>query len=179
MEETTVSIIGIIIASIIMFLVPLVLIADRNDDISQLTVQTATAEFVDNIIKTGKITTEGYQQFITSLESSGNTYDIDIELKVLDENTARATTNATSEIGGNSYYSLFTSQIEDRLEKSKGTYGVGQIILKEGDIISVTAKNNSKTLSQTLKSVYYTIKGEALHIIVASSTGTIALNGAT
>ena len=40
MEDTTVSIIGIIIASILMFIVPLFTIADRNDDISKLTVQT-------------------------------------------------------------------------------------------------------------------------------------------
>ena len=51
MEETSVSIIGIIIAAILMFIVPLYTIADRNDDISQLTVQTETALFVDNIIK--------------------------------------------------------------------------------------------------------------------------------
>ena len=34
MEDTTVSVIGILIASIIMFIVPLILIADRSDDIS-------------------------------------------------------------------------------------------------------------------------------------------------
>ena len=56
MEDTTISIIGIIIASILMFIVPFVLLADRNDDIAQLTVQTVTADFVDNGIKTGKIT---------------------------------------------------------------------------------------------------------------------------
>ena len=51
--------------------------------------------------------------------------------------------------------------------------------LKEGDVISVTAKNSSKTLSQTLKNIYYTISGDDLHIISASGTGTIAINGAT
>ena len=50
--------------------------------------------------------------------------------------------------------------------------------LKEGDQISVTTKNNSKTLSQTLKSIYYEVKGEDLHIIASTSTGTIAVNGA-
>ena len=34
MEDTTLSITGIIIAAIIMFIVPLVMIADRCDDIS-------------------------------------------------------------------------------------------------------------------------------------------------
>ena len=50
-------------------------------------------------------------------------------------------------------------------------------MLKEGDRISVTAKNSSKTLSQSLKSFYYTISGSDLHIISGASSGTIAVNG--
>ena len=124
MEDTTLSITGIIIAAIIMFIVPLVMIADRNDDISQLLVETYTAEFVDNIIKTGKISNEDYEQYIISLGTSGNTYDVNIELKILDENPARRYTNATGATGENSYYSLFTSQIEEELNRNE------KIILK-------------------------------------------------
>lgn len=182
MEDSTVSIVGIIIATILLFIVPLILIADRGDDISQLTVQTLTAQFVDNIIKQGKITNEEYQRFLSSLQSSGNTYEVSIELKILDENTAQRDNVATRQVGQNSYYSLYTTQIEERLQATDATdtslNKTEQIILKEGDIISVTAKNSSKTLSQTLKSIYYTIKGEDLHIIASTSTGTIAVNGA-
>ena len=89
MEETPVSIIGIVIAAILMFVVPFTLLADRNDDIAQLVTKTATASFVDNVIKTGTITTEDYKNYINDLSSSGNTYDIDIELKILDENNSK------------------------------------------------------------------------------------------
>lgn len=172
MEDTTLSITGIIIAAIIMFIVPLVMIADRNDDISQLLVETYTAEFVDNIIKTGQITNEDYEQYLISLGTSGNTYEVNIELKILDENPARRYTNLTSATGENSYYSLFTSQIEEELNRNE------KMVLKEGDIISVTTSNSSKTLSQTLKNIYYTISGEDLHIISGTSSGTVAVNGA-
>lgn len=172
MEETTVSIIGIIIASILMFIVPLVTIADRNDDISQLSVQTITAEFVDEVIRLGKITGEGYDEFITRLSTSGNTYDVEVEIKILDENPAKVETDRNNESSGQSlYYSIYTSQIEKEFETNAA------ILLKEGDIISVVAKNNSKTLSQSLKSVYYTIAGEDLHIISSTCTGTVAVNG--
>ncbi|MCI8273232.1 MAG: hypothetical protein HFJ55_04015 [Clostridia bacterium] len=189
MEDTSISIIGILLASVLMFIVPLIMIADRNDDISQLTVQTVTAEFVDQVIRTGKITAETYQQYINSLEASGNTYDIDIEIKMLDKNTAQRFTseNNNGAIGPNSYYSIFTSQIEDRLISARDSkldshgnpIGVGQIILKEGDIISITTRNSSMTMSQTLKNIYYKIKGEDLHIIAATGSGTIAVNGAS
>lgn len=183
MEDSTVSIIGMIIATILMLIVPLILIADRGDDISQLTVQTLTAQFVDNVIKQGKITNEDYQSYLASLQSSGNTYDISIEIKILDKNTAQRETNNSlnTTVGQNSYYSIFTTQIQERLsatETAGNLSKTGQIILKEGDIISVTTKNSSKTLSQTLKNIYYTIRGEDLHIIASTSTGTVAVNGA-
>ena len=181
MEDSTISIVGIIIAVILMFIVPLILIADRGDDISQLTVQTLTAQFVDNIVKQGKITNDDYERYLSSLQSSGNTYDVSIEIKILDKNTAQRETNIDSQVGQNSYYSIFTTQIEERLSKTGASSNLsttGQIILKEGDIISVTTKNSSKTLSQTLKSIYYTIRGEDLHIIASTSTGTVAVNGA-
>ena len=186
MEDTIISIIGIFTASILMFIVPFVAIADRNDEVSQLVVKTQTAEFVDEIIRTGKITDTSYEKYIAGLETSGNTYDIDIEIRILDENSAKRTVtnngNLSAEPGKNSYYSIFTSQIEQKLTESDkqddGVYnGSGEIILKEGDEISVTAKNSSKTLSQTLKSMYYTIMGEDLHIIASSNSGTVAVNG--
>ena len=184
MEETSVSVIGILIASIILFIVPLIMIADRSDDISQLIAQSATTEFVDEVIKSGKITTDSYEDFVNSLQSSGNTYDIEMEVKILDKNTAKRPTDISDGaiIGENSYYSIFTSQIEDKIGISAGQTDynkLGQLILKQGDEILVTVKNSSKTLSQSLKSFYYDVKGEDLHIISATATGTIAINGAT
>jgi len=175
MEETTVSIIGIIIAAILMFIVPLILIADRSDDISQLVTQNVTAEFVDEVIKTGKITADSYQDFILSLNTTGNTYEIDMELKILDENTSkRVTDNNSKDIGNNTYYSLFTSQIEEIILGSRG-----EISLKHGDAISVTVKNNSQTLSQSLKNFYTNVSGAGSQIIAATASGTIVVDGAT
>lgn len=173
MEETTVSVIGLIIAAIIMFIVPIILISDISDDISELVVQTATAEFVSDVIKTGEITSRRYQQFVSSLQSSGNTYEIDMEVKILDENTSKYVTDISpTEIGNNTYYSIYTSQIEEKI-------GDGKLVLKQGDGISVTVRNSSATFSQALKSVYYNTRGNDIHIIAASASGTVAINGTT
>ena len=181
MEETTMSVIGIIIAAIMMFIVPLIFISERSDDISQLVVQTATAEFVDEVIKSGKITEDKYTKFISELNSSGNTYDVDMEVKVLDENTAKFYAK-DGDIGTNTYYSIFTSQIEDMIGVSGSeeyNHNQGRLILKQGDAISVTVKNSSKTLSQSLKSFYYGIKGTNIQIITATASGTVVIDGAT
>lgn len=183
MEETTVTIIGMFIGLIIMFIVPLTLIADRSDDIAQLLIQTATTEFVDDIIRSGQITRDRYEDFISSLQVSGNMYEIDIEVKYLDENTSKAVTdNDYNKIGNNSYYSIYTSQIEEKIGLSDSiteNNRMGRLILKQGDGILVTVKNDSQTLSQTLKSFYNKIKGEDIHILSATASGTIAIDGDT
>lgn len=186
MEDILMSIIGIIAASIILFIFPLMLVSDSADDIAQLTAQTATTNFVDEVIKSGKITTDEYTDFMNMLTTTGNSYEIDIELKILDYNSAQQQTieNAFDSGNKNTYYSIYTSQIEERLIKSDWSddeeyNDTGVVILKEGDAISVTVKNTSATLSQSLKNIYYKIKGEDIHIILATASGTIAINGAT
>lgn len=182
MDDTLVTIIGIITASIIMFIAPLILIADRSDDISQLLVQTATSDFVNEVIKTGKITLDNYQRFISSIQASGNTYDIDMEVRILDETTSKMVTDNSHVVGNNTYYSIFTSQVEDKLGISSqitDNNRTGQLILKQGDLISVTVKNSSQTLSQLLKSLYNNVTIGDLQIIAAGSSGTININGAT
>lgn len=183
MEDTMMSVVGILVAAIILFVVPLILIADRADDIAHLTIQTATAEFVDDVIKSGKITNDDYSNFRSRLATSGNSYDVDMELKILDPNTAKKyILNSSSAVTQqNTYYSLFSRQIEEKLANlyDINANNSGAIILKEGDVFSVTVKNNSLTLSQSLKNFYYKLRGENLHIIAATASGTIAINGAT
>ena len=117
------------------------------------------------------------------LATTGNSYDVDIELKILDTNTAKQHTTGTGAIGKNTYYSIFTSQIENKLLEldmvDSNPDNTGEMILKEGDVFSVTVKNKSLTLSQSIKNIYYKLRGESLHIIAATASGTVAINGET
>ena len=49
MSDTLVTVVAIGLAAILMFVFPLMTMSDRTDDVSQLTVDTATTEFVDEI----------------------------------------------------------------------------------------------------------------------------------
>lgn len=181
MEDTTVSIIGIVLSAIIMLIVPVVLISDRSDDISQLLIQTTTSEFVNDVITTGKITREKYVEFIQSLQSSGNAYEIDMEVKILDENTSQKVVNQyghEGKVGNNTYYSIYTSQIEEIIENIDES-APQELLLKQGDGISVTIRNSSKTFSQSLKSFYYKTAEEGIHILSATASGTVAIDGRT
>ena len=172
MEETSVDIIGILVGAVLMFLVPFALIADRSDDISQLVVSTEIASFVDTIVKTGKITSDDYNNFVTNISATGNSYEISFEIKILDKNSAQRETFNTGTIGPNAYYSIYTTQVQERFATSDA------LILKEGDIVSVTATNDAKTISQLIRNIYYKT-GREEKILAATSTGTVAINGST
>lgn len=172
MNDTLTVIIAIGVAAILMFVFPLMTISDRNDDVAQLTVETATIEFVDNIRTTGKITKANYDSFMESITATGNTYIIEIELKKKDTNLGKKTAQATADkIGENAYVAIYDSQIEEVLERD------GEYICKEGDIISVSAKNDSQTVSQQLKNFFYTVTGNDAYTIAAEHAGIITANG--
>lgn len=174
MSDTFITIIAIFLAAILMFIFPLMTLADRNDDITQLTVQTATTEFIDEIRRTGKLTEDHYNNFLAVLSSTGNAYDVELEFQILDENPEKksAQTSNIVVIGENVYYSVYTTQIEKKVRGDNHQY-----ILKEGDIVSASVKNRGTTLAQTLRNVYYRVSGEDTYTIAASSSGTVTVNG--
>lgn len=172
MSDTLVTIVAIALAAILMFVFPLMTMSDRTDDVSQLTVETATTEFVDEIRTTGKITEDKYSKFIEAIGSTGNTYNVEMEVQILDENPGKKTTQTDrTKIGENVYYSVYTSQIEEKLE-DEGVYK-----LKEGDIVSVSVKNTNQTLSQQLKNFFYTVVGNDTYTIAASHGGIVSATG--
>ncbi len=168
MSDTLITIVAIFLAAILMFVFPLMSVSERSDDISQLSVQTATTKFVDNSRAVGKITMDDYTNLVTTISATGNTFEIEMEVKVLDENVGKksAWTQGVV-IGENVYYSVYTSQIEKELQ-TNGVYK-----MKEGDIFSVSVKNTNKTLSQSIRSVFYSISGSDIYSIAAQHSGVV------
>jgi len=173
MGDSLTTVIAIALAAILMFVFPLMAVSERSDDISQLTVQTATNEFVDDVRTTGRMTYEDYEAFLDTINSTGNTFDVEIELQLLDDNPSVKVASAEStKIGENVYYNLYTSQIEEQLTKNK------RITLKEGDMISVTVKNTNTTISQLLRNFFYQVTGNDTYQIAAQHGGIVTVNGA-
>jgi len=172
MSDTVMTVAAIFLAAILMFIFPLMSTADRSDDISQQVVATATEEFVDNIRSTGKITEDKYNSYVESIAATGNSFDVELEVQVLDDSASKKTTTAaSSKVGENYYYTEYTSQIEDKIA-SDGVYR-----LKQGDIVSVSAENTNKTISQILKNFMYKVTGNNDYNIAAQSSGIVNVNG--
>ena len=171
MGDSLITIVAIVLAAVLMFVFPLMTMSDRTDDISTLTVETATTEFVDNVRTTGKLTEADYSRFVQRIGSTGNTYDVEMEVKVLDENPGKKTTQTEStKIGENVYYSIYTSQILNTIEN-------GTLALKEGDMFSTSVRNTNMTLSQQLKNFFYTVAGNDTYTIAAQHAEYVTANG--
>ena len=172
LDDTFMTIIAIFVSVTLLFIVPLMTLADRTDDTVQLAVSTATSEFVGNIRTKGKLTLDDYNRFYSTIQATGNTYDVEMELKILDENPGKKTLTLQSDkIGENAYYSVYTSQIEEVLNNNKN-YN-----LKEGDMFSVSVKNTNQTLAQQLKNFFYTVVGNDTYTIAASHGGMVTATG--
>lgn len=175
MSDSLITVIAIMLTAVLLLVLPVMTMADRADDISKTDVETMTSNFVNEIRTIGKLTSEKYNKFVEELTSTGNTYDIEMEFKILDENPGKKSTqSAKDKIGENVYYSVFTTQIQEALEGENKVYN-----LKEGDIINVSVKNTNLTLSQPLKNFFYTVVGNDTYTIAASSSGLVLRNGDT
>ena len=168
MGDTLITVVAIVLAATLMFVFPLMTMSNRADDVSQLSVQSLTTQFVDDVRTTGKITSDNYNKFVENIHSTGNTQDVEIVVKVRDENPGKKTTQEKSKkIAEDVYYSIYTTQIENTL-KDNNAYN-----LKEGDIVSVSVKNTNTTMSQQLSGgtstgLTGTIAGEASGIVTAN-----------
>lgn len=171
MGDSLITVIAIFLAAILMFIFPLMSVSERNDDIAQLSVQTATGEFVDDVSTTGKMTYENYNRFTQTLAATGNYYDVELEIKRLDENPSKKTAwGNNNKIGENLYYSEYTTQIIEQLDKE------GYINLKQGDMVSVQVKNQNRTIAQMLRSFFYSISGSDAYQISASHSRVVMAN---
>lgn len=178
MTDTLMTIIGIFIAVVLMFLFPLIEVAGKNDDISQTVIQIAAANFVNEVSKEGKITRYSYDELVTKAYSTGNTYDIIIEARILDDNPERRTiTTEELKPTEGQYYSVYTNTILEKMEQKEQNGEVGEYLLKKDDYILVTIKNNNITLGSQLKGIFYKFLGKDTYSIGANASALVINTG--
>ena len=172
MGDSLITVVAIFLAAILMFIFPLMSLAEKNDNISQLAVQTATTKFVDDVRTTGKMTLEDYEGYLGEINSTGNAFEAEILIQQLDDNPGKKTTQVEStKIGENLYYNIYTTQVMNKL------YETGRINLKEGDIVTVSVKNTNTTISQMLRNFFYTVSGKDTYQIAAKHAAMVKSNG--
>ena len=170
MSDTFITIMAVIIVAVIMFIFPLMATANQNDSITQTSVQTMVSDFVNTVAKEGKITRSNYDDFIQKLYATGNSYDVELEVQILDDNPGAKGENIKV-IGENIYYSEFTTAIVSKLD-SEGAYK-----LKQGDYILAKVTNTNVTFGTQMKNFFYSIMGKDTIAIEASASALVTTTG--
>jgi len=188
MQSSTSTIVALLVAGIVLFIVPLVTLTGRSDNVTQENVELIVEEFVTDIRNTGKLTRTKYLNFESKLDSTGNNnYDVELQIQHIDENPGKKTAQSNyTKIGENVYYSEFTTQVlkqigikadNEAIDNEEEFLKNDTIILKEGDIVTVEVKNTNSTAAQTLKSSFIGFSNADEYVISASSSGMVTVNG--
>lgn len=170
MSDTFITIMVVFIAVVALFIVPVMATANQNDKITQTSVQTIVTEFVNTSAREGKITEENYDDFIQKLHATGNTYSVELEVQVLDDNPGKKGENKNV-IGENIYYSVFKNDIESKIKSDHAYY------LKKGDYVKAKVQNSNVTFGTQFKNFLYSIMGKDTIAIEASSSALVTTTG--
>lgn len=172
MSDTLITIIGIFLAAVLMFVFPLMTVSNTQDDISQVAVQSLTSEFVNNAATKGKITQDDYNTFLSKLYATGNTYDVQLEHRIM---TINPNKGQTDQLGENLYYSVYNSAIVDSTDT--GLNYNDEYLMKKGDYIVATVKNTNTTIASQIKNFLYSLVGNDTYSIAASDSAPVTNTG--
>lgn len=169
MGESFMTVIMIGGAIIIIVVFPLMIMANQTDEAANLMAQTAVTEFGNDVIITGVLSGEKYDNLIASLPS-GNVYNVELAVQVADGNLSKKEGDSSDKI----YYTLYDTQVKEKMYES----GLSKrYTLKEGDIIFITVQNANPTISQQIMSSVYKFLGKSSSTITAQYTGMVTRSG--
>ena len=115
----------------------------------------------------------GLDNFIQTISSTGNSYNVEMEVQVLDDNPGKKVTEAEyTKVGENYYYSEYTTQILDEINSDAGA-----MYLKQGDMVTVSVKNTNRTIGTILRDFFYSVTGNNSATVTASHSGIVNVNG--
>jgi len=124
--------------------------AQKQDVISQSYVSNKTTEFIDSIKNCGYISRDMYMDFVHNIDATNNLYTIDlVHGKKIVEPLYDETTGAFLEDYNIYYYNYYQDNILETLESGK------DYKLSQGDYISITVVNRTKTIATKLMELFY------------------------
>lgn len=135
-----------IVAAIIMFLFPILDTWERQDDLSYVAAYSAVVNTVDAVRNTGRLTDAMYNDLLSSLSSTGNRFEIQMEHRY-----CTTVESPSSPIGLESVYvNYYTQDILDALATT-GEYTE----FNKGDFFYISVKNTNKTQATVIKENLY------------------------
>ena len=148
MEESLSKFITAILAIIIMFIFPVYIAYEKKDDISYALAVRYTQDFVDKVRSKGYLTQELYQEYVTHLMATGNTYSVDLEHKHVRFDPSNTDVGqASAAVRSEEIYS--TEHILNFMEKNEEH----KYVMNVGDNFNVKIKNTNVTTATVIYNI--------------------------
>lgn len=141
---------------IALFIAPINIQAQLQDNTLQSTVYAMTDDFVEQVRAQGKITQDMYLEFIQRLDATNLLYDVEIThshstvVPVYDSTGATIATKTVDNI-------TYTQDILTSVYETEGVY-----LMSKGDMISVSVTNREPTLGQRLRGLLFFVSDSAV-----------------
>ena len=148
MDDSLSIIFAVLVALVIMFIVPLMDTWELQDNLSYVVTYAAVTDFVDTVRNTGYISMDNYSNLVTTLNSTGNRFNITMEHRKINEqlSTKMAEENKNGKIYS-VYLNTYTNEILNALEK-------GDVYkLNKFDYFYVTVKNTNMTQASIINNL--------------------------
>lgn len=148
MEDSLSKFITAILAIIIMFIFPVYIAYEKKDDISYALAVRYTQDFVDKVRSKGYLTQELYQDYVTHLMATGNTYSVDLEHKHVRFDPSNTDVGqASAAVRSEEIYS--TEHILNFMEKNEEH----KYVMNVGDNFNVKIKNTNVTTATVIYNI--------------------------
>lgn len=158
MDSPLWKILGFLLAAVLLFLVPVMSILERQDDVAFTVVFTETNRFADSARDTGYITPTMYTDFTNRLNATGNTFDVSLRHVKSVINPVYRQNGLNLEFTGEYEINRISVSETDILSTLFPTNGSSDVFdkarrydMKAGDLLFVEVKNRGKTMATALR----------------------------
>lgn len=136
-------IVEIIVTAVLLFLVPLNYMAQKQDIISQSYVMSETAYLVDSVRNLGYLSKSMYETYLGKLRETNHVYRVE-----LNHYSKRADREEGTENYRYHYYGIYTEDILDSLYSEENHSALYRF--SQGDFFQMSVKNQDKTLASKI-----------------------------
>ena len=156
------KIIGILIATIIFFFVPIFVLAQRQELMIESYVLTKTAYLVEHIRSNGYVSKEMYERYQRQLAQTGYLYTIEME-----HQTALYDKDESGDRYQKQYQSTYEEDILKVLFGEEGIYS-----MKKGDFFFLKVASKTRGIADKMKS-YFAIPTDSIPVIQVELGGMV------
>ena len=181
-KSTTSTIILLFVTGIVICIIPLGALTSRLDKVTQEKWEDIIEESLIEATSTAILTGEWYQNLENRLSATGVIPEIELQVYMIDENPGMKTAQANyKKIGENVYVIYMDTQllpmmgieVDDNIPITPN----GKVILTEGSIVSISAKNASSTSAQSQQNAFFNVSNSDEYVISVSDSKMVTVNG--